>query len=101
MRRSLCFVAVAGAALAALFLPVRQSLAWGPEANRVIALIADALAPSFSGTKNFVNALNFADSRATPGMFGSGYLELLAREITTSARISPRFCGTSTASRLG
>ena len=31
---------------------------------------------------NFVTALNFADSRATPGMFGSGYLELLARDIT-------------------
>jgi hypothetical protein len=31
-------------------------------------------APDESG--NFVNALNFADSRATPGMFGSGYLEL-------------------------
>jgi hypothetical protein len=35
---------------------------------------------------NFVNALNFADSRATPGMFGSGYLELLAREITADLR---------------
>jgi hypothetical protein len=35
---------------------------------------------------SFVTALNFADSRATPGMFGSGYLELLAREITTDLR---------------
>ena len=35
---------------------------------------------------NFVNVLNFADSRATPGMFGSGYLELLAREITADLR---------------
>ena len=43
MRRSLCFVAVAGAAVAALFLPVRQSLAWGPEAHRAIALIADKI----------------------------------------------------------
>jgi hypothetical protein len=43
MRRSLCFVAVAGTALAALFLPVRQSLAWGPEAHRAIALIADKI----------------------------------------------------------
>ena len=43
MRRSLCFVAVAGAALAALVLPVRQSLAWGPEAHRAIALIADKI----------------------------------------------------------
>ena len=30
--------------------------------------------------------LNFANSRVTPGMFGSGYLELLAREITTDLR---------------
>jgi hypothetical protein len=34
----------------------------------------------------FVTALNFADSRATPGMFGAGYLELLAREITADRR---------------
>jgi hypothetical protein len=34
----------------------------------------------------FVTALNFADSRTTPGMFGSGYLELLAREITADLR---------------
>jgi len=36
--------------------------------------------------RTFVNVLNFADSRATPGMFGSGYLELLAREITAELR---------------
>jgi hypothetical protein len=41
MRRSLCFFAVIGAALAALFLPMRQSHAWGLEAHRAIALIAD------------------------------------------------------------
>ncbi len=35
---------------------------------------------------NFVNAVNFADSRATPGMFGAGYLEMLAREITEDLR---------------
>jgi hypothetical protein len=35
---------------------------------------------------NFVTVLNFADSRATPGLFGSGYLELLAREITADLR---------------
>src|SRR5579883_312653 len=28
------------------------------------------------------NALSFANSRATPGMFGAGYYEMLAREIT-------------------
>jgi hypothetical protein len=32
-----------GAALAALLLPMRSSLAWGPEGHRVIALIADRL----------------------------------------------------------
>src|SRR5258708_4753086 len=35
---------------------------------------------------NFVNVASFADSRATPGMFGSGYLELVAREITADLR---------------
>ena len=35
---------------------------------------------------NFTNMLNFADSRATPGMFGAGYLELVAREITADLR---------------
>jgi hypothetical protein len=34
----------------------------------------------------FVDTLNVANSRATPGMFGSGYLELLAREITADLR---------------
>src|SRR5947207_5578888 len=41
MRRSLCVVAVFGAALATLFVPARQSHAWGPEGHRAIALIAD------------------------------------------------------------
>src|SRR5437764_6034994 len=41
MRRSLCVVAGIGAACAALFLPLRQAHAWGPEAHRVVALIAD------------------------------------------------------------
>jgi hypothetical protein len=35
---------------------------------------------------NFVDVPSFADSRATPGMFGSGYLELVAREITADLR---------------
>src|SRR5204862_7192010 len=34
----------------------------------------------------FVDAVNVANSRATPGMFGSGYLEMLAREITADLR---------------
>src|SRR5205823_12325541 len=34
-------VVVVSAAVAAVFLPIRSSLAWGPEGHRVIALIAD------------------------------------------------------------
>ena len=41
MRRSFRVIAVIGGACAALFSPVRQSHAWGPEAHRTIALIAD------------------------------------------------------------
>jgi hypothetical protein len=41
MRRSFRFVAVIGAAFAALLPPLHQSHAWGPEAHRAIALIAD------------------------------------------------------------
>src|SRR5438046_1412927 len=39
--RPLRFVAVIGVAYAALLLPVRQAHAWGPDAHRIIALIAD------------------------------------------------------------
>jgi hypothetical protein len=35
---------------------------------------------------NFVTVHSVANSRATPGMFGSGYLEMLAREITADLR---------------
>jgi hypothetical protein len=35
---------------------------------------------------NFVTMHTVANSRATPGMFGSGYLEMLAREITAELR---------------
>lgn len=41
MRQSLRCVALTGAAFAAMLLPSRQSQAWGPEAHRAIALIAD------------------------------------------------------------
>jgi hypothetical protein len=41
MRRWTRPVAVIGAILAALLLPLRPSLAWGPEGHRVIALLAD------------------------------------------------------------
>src|SRR5438874_10986961 len=41
MLRSFRFVAIIGAAVAALFPPLHQSHAWGPEAHRAIALIAD------------------------------------------------------------
>ncbi len=41
MERVIGLVAVIGAACAALLLPMRASLAWGPEGHRAIALIAD------------------------------------------------------------
>src|SRR5216684_4305995 len=41
MGRWIGLVGVAAAGLAALLLPMRTSLAWGPEGHRVIALIAD------------------------------------------------------------
>ena len=40
MRRSIWLVAAAGAAFG-LLLPLRASLAWGPQGHRVIALVAD------------------------------------------------------------
>src|SRR5260370_27016252 len=43
MRRWIGPMGVIGVALAALLLPMRASLAWGPEGHRVIALIADRL----------------------------------------------------------
>src|SRR5437588_5575441 len=43
MRRLIGPVGVAVAAMAALIVPMRASLAWGPEGHRVIALIADRL----------------------------------------------------------
>src|SRR5256886_13443428 len=42
MRRLLCSGAILGAVLAAL-LPARPGLAWGPDAHRTIALIADRI----------------------------------------------------------
>jgi hypothetical protein len=68
MRRSLCFFAVVGAALAALFLPLRQSHAWGPEAHRAIALIADkVLQQSDAAARGKVQAVlaTDKDSRLT------------------------------------
>jgi hypothetical protein len=43
MRRLIGPVAVIAAASAALLLPLRATLAWGPEGHRVIALIADQI----------------------------------------------------------
>ena len=43
MRRAIRLVAVIGAVCAAVLLPMRASLAWGPEGHRVIALLADRL----------------------------------------------------------
>src|SRR5216684_5801637 len=41
MGRWIGLVGIAAAGLAALLLPIREALAWGPEGHRVIALIAD------------------------------------------------------------
>src|SRR5579872_5482404 len=43
MRRWAGVTAIGGVALAAAVLPVRGTLAWGPEGHRVIALLADHL----------------------------------------------------------
>jgi hypothetical protein len=62
MRRSLCVVAVFGAALATLFVPARQSQAWGPEAHRTIALIADkALQQNDAAARGKVEAVLATD----------------------------------------
>ena len=55
-------VGVAAAALAALLLPMRASLAWGPEGHRVIALIADrSLQQSDPGVRAKILALLATD----------------------------------------
>ncbi len=43
MRRLIGPVVIAGAAVAAMFLPMRPSLAWGPDGHRAIAFFADRL----------------------------------------------------------
>lgn len=51
----------------------------------------DAL-PTRAGTdegKQPVRLETVGNSRATPGMFGAGYLEMLAREITTEQGLPP------------
>ena len=67
MRRSLCLAAVIGVVLAALP-PTRPGLAWGPEAHRTIASIADrTLQQSDAAVRGKVEALlkTDKDSRLT------------------------------------
>jgi hypothetical protein len=67
MRRLLRSAAILGAVLAAV-LPIRQGLAWGPEAHRTIALIADRiLQQSDAAIRGKVEALlkTDKDSRLT------------------------------------
>ena len=52
--RPLRFVAVIGVAYAALLLPVRQAHAWGPDAHRTIALIADKVLRDLAHVPNAV-----------------------------------------------
>src|SRR4051794_684863 len=60
--RPLRFVAVIGVAYAALLLPVPQAHAWGPDAHRTIALIADkVLQQSDAGARGKVQALLATD----------------------------------------
>ena len=60
--RPLRFVAVIGVAYAALLLPVRQAHAWGPDAHRTIALIADkVLQQSDAAARGKVQALLATD----------------------------------------
>ena len=64
MRRSLCSAAIFGAALAAV-LPIRQGLAWGPEAHRTIALVADRiLQQSDAAVRGKVEALLKTDKES-------------------------------------
>ena len=63
--RPLRFVAVIGVAYAALLLPVRQAHAWGPDAHRTIALIADkVLQQSDAAARGKVQALLATDKDA-------------------------------------
>jgi nuclease S1 len=62
MRRLIELAAIVGVALATLLLPLRQSLAWGPEGHRTIALIADhALQQGGAGARAKVLTLLAAD----------------------------------------
>jgi hypothetical protein len=62
MRRLLWSVVVIGAAFAGLLLPVRASLAWGPEGHRVVALVADrVLQQGDAGARAKVLALLASD----------------------------------------
>src|SRR4029077_2513237 len=55
-------VAVVGVVVAALFLPMRASLAWGPEGHRVVALVADrVLQQGDAGARAKVLALPASD----------------------------------------
>src|SRR5438477_9639624 len=63
--RPLRFVAVIGVAYAALLLPVPQAHAWGPDAHRTIALIADkVLQQSDAAARGKVQALLATDKDA-------------------------------------
>ena len=67
MRRLIGPVAVIGAACAALLLPLRAGLAWGPEGHRVIALIADhALQQSDPAVRAKVLAILATDKGGRP-----------------------------------
>jgi len=81
---------VVGAAVAALLLPMRTSLAWGPQGHRVIALIADrVLQQSDAGLRAKVLALlasDKGDRLAKPDIASQAIWADVLREKSEEAR---------------
>lgn len=81
---------VVGAVVAGLVLPVRASLAWGPQGHRVIALIADrALQQSDAGVRAKVLALlagDKGDRLARPDIASQAISADVLREKSEEAR---------------
>src|SRR5260221_5395366 len=90
MGRWIGLVGVAAAGLAALLLPMRSSLAWGPEGHRVIALIADRLLQqSDAGARAKVLALlagDKGDRLAKPDIASQATWADVLREKSEEAR---------------
>jgi hypothetical protein len=85
-------VAVVGVVVATLFLPMRASLAWGPEGHRVVALIADrVLQQGDAGVRAKVLALlasDKADRLAKPDIASAATWADVLREKSEEARFA-------------